>query len=154
MSRSELSRAYIVVKVVARLRYIAWSLTTIALLSERNLEVTVDKVVGPLRGVCLLESGPRGLDPCRFDREYARVVELAALVSRGGYSVDGECGCLGKHVCAACRRVTRQQRRFIVQDRYQGVYPYGEDHWFRGVTDGVGEVSSWQGSWLRCCLSR
>jgi hypothetical protein len=147
-----LVQAYVIVKVVLRLRYTVWSRCVLGKLSLENMGIVVDRVVRPLRELRLVECGA-GCACCReFEAHYASMSRLMSMLSRGSYSSVGKCSCGAGNVCAACIRSGKTMQRFVVQDCFAGVYPYGRQHWFLGVTDGVGEVNSWHGSWLCPCV--
>lgn len=100
-----------------------------------------------------------------------RVSPLAGTESlsgefRAGVRVALRGGCLssGRHcackvhvwpwqvVCAECKHVRLEQRVFVVAERFRGLFPQGEGHWWRGATDAVDatETNSTARKWL--CL--
>jgi hypothetical protein len=147
-----LARAYLVVKVVSRLRYTAWSSAVVGLLSVQNLDTLQRKMIRSFGGAKLTNVGPEWNR--EFEADYCIVEGFMSLLSRGGYSSDDSCRCRVGSICNLCDRVPEWLHRFVVQDMYEGVYPKGRRHWFTGVTDAIGEVSSWQRTWLCSCPSR
>ena len=144
-----LRSAYIVVKVVSRLRYTAWSQAIIGQLSVINLNVALEKLVRPLDKLVLACASERTRDWESFRKQYKIASRVVSAAGQGAYSTNAECMCEAGRCCSSCCRVSSP--RFIVQDRYAGVLPRGDKHWFYGVTDAIGEVSSWQPSWLQRC---
>jgi hypothetical protein len=79
--------------------------------------------------------------------------DLMALFRAGGCSSQAMCRCAlgpGAVVCAQCEQVVCSQRAFIAQDRFEGVDPCGQQHWWKGVTDAADEVTPNQMGWLVC----
>jgi hypothetical protein len=130
------AKAYLVLKVVVRLHYTAWSRCAIGELRMESLAMLSERVVPVLQQLCLRDGGGGG-----ESRVYVRAVDY-------------------RRVCAMLHRLERGGRRggdlyagarFVLQDGYKGVKPYGDGHWFTGMTDAVGEVNSWGGMWLAPC---
>jgi hypothetical protein len=144
-----LVRAYVIVKIVSRLRHTVWSSVVIGLLSVATLEVVVQNIVSPL--ACVRLDDVAGSRTEEFGRDYRTVAAVLRQTSRGGYSSGVECRCAAGKVCAACKEQPADARSFVVQNRYAGVDPRGRGHWFRGVTDAIGEMSSWQSTWQIAC---
>lgn len=62
------------------------------------------------------------------------VFQYMQYLSNGAYSTEG-CRCCRDKVCGACMKVDRQRRKYVAVDMYCGSWPYGEDHWFTGISD-------------------
>lgn len=71
-------------------------------------------------------------------RKEEEVLEVFRLLQSRLFSSIRVCECSEDQVCEVCNRVPR---RFVCQGVYRGLFPLGEDHWWKGVTDAVGEVS-------------
>ncbi|KAI1522014.1 hypothetical protein PtrSN002B_012272 [Pyrenophora tritici-repentis] len=79
-----------------------------------------------------------------FDLRYVRAIDILRAVSRrgrGGNQDNGNCRPYTDDVVATFA---------ILQDRYAGVLLFGDNHWFKGVTDAVGPTTSWGQTWLSC----
>lgn len=85
------------------------------------------------------------------ERWVSRRAALFCLLEQGLYSCGPECPCSAlAGVCGSCASVVPCKRRFTWRDRYDGVYPLGKKHWFRGVSDAVGTVCGGALPWLLC----
>ena len=133
-----LARSYVIVKVVTRLRYTAWSNVAIGLLSccslERVRSETLPKLVLASRKT---RSGVRRRWEC-FSEQYAHTL---FLLRHAGERPSK---------CWVCGAGSVGGIPFVLRNCYDGVVPFGVEHWFLGVTDAVGEVSDWQKDWLLC----
>jgi hypothetical protein len=79
-----------------------------------------------------------------------RIAAAVELLERGLVSVDAGCTCTVTEVCDACIAVPGENRRFLCATVFTGVQPYGEEHWWCGVTDATREVSDGGELWLMC----
>jgi hypothetical protein len=82
------------------------------------------------------------------DREYA-VGWMFRSFRYGLFSGLASCGC-GVHrgICSHCRGAV--QVRFVWENGFSRVLPYGNGHWYHGVTDGVDDTTD-ADAWLQCC---
>jgi hypothetical protein len=136
-----LAQGYLVIKAVGPNRGEG---VTMSLLTLDALEVAVRYLVNEVEGL-------RWGSAARWVSRRAR---LFCLLEQGLYSCGPWCGCSGQSgVCGSCAAVVPPQRRFTWRDRYDGVYPLGEQHWFRGVSDAVGTVCNGELPWLFCWQS-
>jgi hypothetical protein len=61
----------------------------------------------------------------------------------GALSSGRECRCVfddcetRRAVCEACKRVPIPSRLFLIVNRFNGVFPYGQQYWWKGVTEAV-----------------
>lgn len=78
------------------------------------------------------------------------VVNAINLLERGSRSSGRGCGCSSTEVCRECQRVEALQRRFLCATVFTCVEPFGEKHWFGGVTDATEVVSRAGERWLQC----
>lgn len=70
-------------------------------------------------------------------RWFAEADAFFGLLDGGAFSTGFSCACVVTGVCKQCKQLEEESRRFIVQDRYEGVFPLGKEHWWTGVTDAV-----------------
>jgi hypothetical protein len=78
---------------------------------------------------------------------FAEGARYLSRLEGGLYSVDWHCGCFGWSVCTACAVRPKTERMFAVLNSFDGVRPFGERHWFLGVTEAAD-------GWLTCCAER
>lgn len=113
----------------------------LAELTEESVRICVEWVIPELRWL----EGKRDSDHYRHARAFFK------SFTEGKFSSGAQCRCAGNGdwVCGACQVVARERRLFISSIRYEGLYPFGEGHWFTGVTD---MCWAWSGSyqWLFC----
>jgi hypothetical protein len=146
-----LRRPYLVVKVVVRLQYTAWSRCVFGALSSETLTTVVSNVVPPLAGLSLSGACEEGAVAAVLETDYAVLTKHLRALSRGSYSSGSFCLCKPGTTCKACCRCVLWRHKFVVQDEYCGVYPLGKKSWFCGPSDAVGEATSWRGDWMRPC---
>jgi hypothetical protein len=133
---------------------VQWSEVIVGQLCRESLLVVERRVVLLL---AMLRSSPCVPVGVLASEEIATWVRLAGAVSAlfdsGAFSSGFSCGCVITGVCDACRAVCGVRQRFESVFSYEGVFPYGNEHWWSGVTDGVDCV---RGSvlWLRCAHSK
>lgn len=74
---------------------------------------------------------------------------LFVLFRKGLFSssIDCECG-IHRGVCAPCEM--QQQPRFVWENGFSRLYPFGRGHWYRGVSDAV-DYGPNEHRWLQCC---
>lgn len=111
----------------------------LSLLDRASLEVMLRRMV-PLVRQCLRRGAFVMLYVFRF-------------LESGMFCSGVRCKCRAKRVCHACRVYRLEQSnwsRFVLLVRYRDVYPFGRSHWWTGVTDAVGEITSVdeRGPWL------
>jgi hypothetical protein len=126
---------------------VQWSEVMIAKLSAESLSVVQRRFV-PWLMSCRSRAEPRMEGSGIMDiREWLKLAGvLPSMVETGGFSSGARCGCVVSKVCSACAG-GEEQARFVSQQRFCGLCPDGEEHWWKGVTDGVqGEPGgrSWQ----------
>ncbi|KAF2623332.1 hypothetical protein BU25DRAFT_177440 [Macroventuria anomochaeta] len=140
---NQLRRSYLVLKVGV-LQGREWrDHVAVALLSEEA--VCVAEAVA--RSCCQIVGG--GGDAAQLASAMSgafRALDDGAFSSGGGYS------CRLDFLCKPCSEVPRKRRQFIWLVRFIGVRPWGEKHWFGGVTLAVGDVCPAKEPWLRCRL--
>jgi hypothetical protein len=74
---------------------------------------------------------------------------LFILFGKGLFSSSLECECsLQDGVCTLCG--IQRQPRFVWENGYSRLSPFGRDHWYRGVTDAVDKEPHIR-QWLQCC---
>jgi hypothetical protein len=67
----------------------------------------------------------------------------------GLFSGPASCECsVHRGICTQC--VAQAHVRFVWENGYSRVLPYGSDHWYRGVTDAVDGTTD-ADTWLQCC---
>lgn len=94
--------------------------------------------------------GKSGMD---YRWAYGEVLEYICRLNAGAYSKCVGLECLGGRTCFECLKDGLcRKARFVSLDRYDGVYPCGRGHWFKGVTDAVSRNPTRE-EWLRCCMS-
>jgi hypothetical protein len=80
--------------------------------------------------------------------------ECVDSIAHGMFSCGAECTCeVLSTLCAGCSAVSSTEW-FVKQESYCGLYPQGEDHWWSGVTDAVGQTEAGGACsppmWLSC----
>lgn len=82
------------------------------------------------------------------DRQYV-VGWIFRSFRHGLFSGLASCEC-GFHrgICAHC--AAQAQVRFVWENGFSRVLPYGDGHWYRGVTDAVDDPIE-ADAWLQCC---
>jgi hypothetical protein len=71
--------------------------------------------------------------------------------TRGMFSASTTCACNPlSGACASC--AARSQARFVWENGYSRVSPYGDDHWYVGLSDAVDKDDD-EYKWLQCCYS-
>lgn len=73
----------------------------------------------------------------RMRRWLEEASAIFSWLDQGAFSSSFPCACVLTVLCSACSGREEESHRFVVQLRYQGVYPYGFHHWWTGLTDGV-----------------
>lgn len=113
----------------------------------------------PLRRIALAKLSVDALDiashtiiPTVLEKSANRrlpvVRSLFRLFRHGLFSSSLGCGCsVDLGVCKKCTKC--EQVRFIWENGFSRVFPYGKCHWFRGVTDAVDQTFA-ENRWLRC----
>lgn len=78
-----------------------------------------------------------------------RTTEVMWKLEAGLFSGGARCVCDPlRGVCDGCKVLPLISRRFVVQQRFLGVYPRGMRHWWSGITDAVGEADRFGRLWL------
>ena len=132
-------RAYVVVQHCASWwwKHVKWSEVIVGQLSVETVETVGRRFVPWLASQrSTFTNGPDGslVGAIRAWLELAKV--LPSAVERGSFSGGTLCGCTLLDVCASCLARVGPSR-FLSEGRYSGVYPYGEEHWWGGATDGA-----------------
>jgi hypothetical protein len=150
-------RGYVVVKFSAAWwwRSAQWSEVLVSLVSVEALLIVHHRVARLMRH---LSSSPVVEEEGAAAQTVRRWIELAGSVSdwleRGAFSGDYPCPCFFGHVCRRCREAAEVDERFVCQRYFDGAFPYGEQSWWTGVTDGVGAVCGdtlWKQCRTSCC---
>jgi hypothetical protein len=72
--------------------------------------------------------------------------------AKGMFSVSIKCTCsVLFSTCASCSAC--REGRFVWENGYSRVSPFGINHWYRGVSDAVDRERKENG-WLQCCKSQ
>jgi hypothetical protein len=142
-------RPYVVIKValsaidalITRCRKVV----AIGALEPDSLSITIQRIIPWLQRM-----------PATTDSSIRRgiaVQDFFSLLNAGMFSLAVGCTCTGVSICCTCRRATVDKRRFLTQNRFQGGFPRGPDHWFDGTTDAVGNIAHGPLMWLKCSCS-
>jgi hypothetical protein len=155
LSRAQ-RRGYVLLKVSASfwLRKLQWSEVIVGKLSAETLRVVRQRLAvlaAHVRSSPVLEAGDSG-EQC-LKRHVALAGSLSSWLDGGAFSGSFPCACVLGHVCTSCRAVPESERRFVEQGCYDGMFPYGDDHWWTGVTDGAGELRG-EKPWMMCFHER
>jgi hypothetical protein len=62
------------------------------------------------------------------------------LIAAGAGSSGDACLCTAETICRGCTEVCAEEGLFVCQDLFGGDHPINREHWFRGCSDGVGEL--------------
>ena len=82
------------------------------------------------------------------DRQYV-VSWIFRSLRHGLFSGTASCGCgIDRGICAHC--AAQAQVRFVWENGFSRVLPYGNEHWYRGITDAVDDTTD-ADAWLQCC---
>jgi hypothetical protein len=91
---------------------------------------------------------------CRVASTLLQVSALRTVFqsfARGMFSVSTKCVCsVSFGTCASCSAC--RESRFVWENGYSRVSPYGNHHWYRGVSDAVDRKSE-GGAWLQCTVA-
>jgi hypothetical protein len=140
-----LAHAYMVFVVAGSESEYSRPMVVVADLGVRTMNIVRGSVSRIVRVEKVDDDGEAGT----VSRQLCRICRN---LSRGMMSALDSCDCvLGEETqCSLCRGVSPLQRVFILQEQYEGVKPFGEKHWWRGVTDAVDAATLNCTGWLVC----
>jgi hypothetical protein len=135
-------KAYVVVKAALGTRgainATKWKYALFGELSRETLHVAMEQIIRWLRRV------PTVAQDCE-----GRGLLVQALFDRMDAGLFS-CVCEDCDVRHACYNLNIQAGKFVVQDKFQGAYPRGHEHWFTGISAAAGDVAHQQLPWLSC----
>lgn len=113
----------------------------VAELSERSLWKVKNSVVPEIRRA-------------ESQRHHGRhsALDIFGALGCGMFSSVDDCSCRMSNVCENCQRVPAAGRTFVVAHSFEGVQPFGPDHWWNGITCAVDAGDMEAGAedrWLR-----
>lgn len=110
--------------------------TAFALLSAEAVELVAERFAGV---VCPGGQGPSSSRPeSEAYRLWMNSVEMMfEWIRRGAFSGGEGCRCKVGSVCGKCCETEPALRLFVCPDEDWGVFPWGIEHWFSGVSDAV-----------------
>ena len=152
LSPAELRKAYVVVKLSARWWWSRprWSEVLIGQMCRETLFLVEHRIAPIMAG---LQSSPVvGVNStCEWHvrKWFCDAQLLTSVIDRGAFSTGLVCECSVQHACSVCTVAPITEHRFEEQYRFDGVFPYGQEFWWTGITCAVGSVRD-DVLWLSC----